>query len=125
MKTHTAIIVLLVLIMTFLSSCAPSEGIRTNAQNLAIIDAGHSVSQNDAQTTKIQSLLDNIQAKTPNSETEITDVTAKARDILENKYGIKMTNYALLNEMSYTIPQNNQYDYAEIMAQYIVMRSQE
>jgi hypothetical protein len=77
------------------------------------------VSQRDVPTTRIQTLLNSIKAKTPNTETEIADTTAKARYKLEQTYGVQMTNYGLLRKMDYIIPDTNAYEYSELVAWYI------
>lgn len=99
-----------------------SSSSRTNAHNLAIINAGGYVSPDDSTVAQFQQLLDRLGRKTVNSEQQITDMSAKGRDMLAKK-GVDISLMEFMRDMDYAIPPGERVDYAETAAAYILTRA--
>lgn len=91
------------------------------AYQLASIDAGGSVSSNDASIAQYQILLDTLHRKTGDSEQTISDETVAGRDLVKSKYGKDVTLLALLQDVDQSVPDGTTIHYNEALAAYITL----
>jgi hypothetical protein len=98
-----------------------STEIRTPEQNLAIIDLGHYVKNDDVAVGKYKILMDEISKKTPNSRQEIADMTAKAKGLIKSDYGKNITTLAILEEANKAMLPDSSWSYPETLSPLIVL----
>ncbi len=71
---------------------------------LACLNAGHCVSEDDPTIPRFRFLMDSISAKTTNSEQEIADISYRGVQALKNQYGKNMSLLQLMECMNTVIP---------------------
>ena len=68
--------------------------------NLAVLNAGRWVKEDDVTIIRFRYLLNSISAKSGDSPTRISDMVAKARDMIRSEYGKEVNLLAFTEEVN-------------------------
>jgi hypothetical protein len=103
------------------SEVSPTEN-KTIEYQLAVVDAGGYVPDNDISVARFRSLLEQLSQAYGGSDQQIADQTVKAQELLKNR-GVKESLLNIMTGMNklFPIAKHNQH-YAEVLALYIGLR---
>jgi len=88
---------------------------------LAVVNKGGYVREDDVTVTRFRYLLDQIQSKTGHSYQEIADMTVRAQNILRNEYGRTVNLLELMEESWKTLSLDSGATYKDILAAIIMI----
>lgn len=91
---------------------------------LACINKGSLVPKDDPTIARFRYLLKRLEKNTANSLQEIADMTVKGQEILEDKYGVKVSLLYLMECANDATPSNSGLRYEEILTSCIVILGQ-
>jgi len=105
------------------NSISPSSS-RTTATptpieyQLATLNKGGYVAQDDITVTRFRFLLDSLERKTTNTKQQIADTTFNAQKLARDKYGKEVTLLELMEGANRAIPEgsNEKMDYTDIIS---------
>ncbi len=93
---------------------------------LAVINAGGYVSEDDITVKRFRYLLTSISSKTPNTKQQISDMTVKGWQLLQEDYGKRMKLIELMEAANKAIPENSRsLKYESVVSALIVMIGKE
>lgn len=120
-KPFKVILIPLIAFISFFQNY-PALGDDPIEYKLAVIDAGGYVSKDDISVARFRSLLEQLDSKFNENQTEIADMTVKTQEILRGK-GISEKMLNIMEGMNRLFPTRfpNQ-KYAEYLASYLVLR---
>jgi hypothetical protein len=96
----------------------PSPDGESLAYKLASLNKGGYVSHDDMTVTRFQYLLNEIEKKTENTQTEIADMTFTTQKLLKEKYGKEVSLIDLMEGANRAMPDGSpmKFKYQEIIS---------
>lgn len=93
------------------------------AYKLASLNKGGYVSHDDITVTRFQYLLNEIEKKTENTQTQIADTTFNVQKLLKDKYGKEVTLLTLMEGANRAMPEGSpiKFKYQEIISTVAVL----
>ena len=88
---------------------------------LAVINAGGYVAQDDVTVARFRYLLKTISSKTVNSRQQISDMTVKGQQILRDEYGQRIKLLDLMEGANKAISSGQKLEYSEVVSVLIIL----
>ncbi|MCK4600400.1 hypothetical protein KAU37_11380 [Candidatus Bipolaricaulota bacterium] len=88
---------------------------------LALINVGRFVPEDDLSVARFRYLLRTIESKTFNTQQEIADMTVQGQKLLREEYGKEVKLLELMEAANDSIPPDYRMKYAEVMAALVVL----
>jgi hypothetical protein len=83
---------------------------------LATINKGYAVDQDDPTILRFRSVLESLDRKTPQSKQEISDMLVAGHELLRDKYGKNISLLELAEGADSSIPSGVEVNFAEVLA---------
>jgi hypothetical protein len=125
-KSISVTLVTLFVVFGFHAGLYGDDNCKTIAYQLACIDAGRVLSENDASISYYEYMLKSLDPKVVETKIQIADMTVKAQEILRDEYDIEITLIALMAYANQAMPDdaNIKFRYAEIIT-FVIIAVQE
>ena len=102
-------------------SSAQAQSEKSLEHKLADLNAGYYAEKNDPSIARFRYLLITIEAKTPNTQQQIADMTVWAQNDLKESYGKNVKLLELMEAANDSIPTGVKMKYQEILAALIIL----